>query len=262
MIYLKTAEEIELMRESNQLVSRTHAEIAKHIDVGVSTLELDRIAYEFIRDHGAVPGFLNYNGFPNSACISVNDVVVHGIPNDYRLQDGDVVSIDIGAYKNGMHGDSCYTFEVGNVSAEVKDLLRVTRESLYLGIENAVAGKRIGDIAHAVQIHAEAAGYGVVRELVGHGIGKSLHESPEVPNYGRRGTGPKLDAGMCLAIEPMITLGKRFIRQDDDGWTIRTADHKPAAHFEHTVAITNGAADILSDFSIIDEAVKLKRNKK
>ena len=259
MIYLKTAEEIELMRESNRLVSMTHAELAGHIDVGISTLEIDKIAYEFICDHGAVPGFLDYNGFPNSVCISVNDVVVHGIPDNYRLQDGDIVSIDIGAYKNGMHGDSCYTFEVGNVRQEIRDLLRVTRESLYLGIEMAVEGNRIGDIGHAVQIHAEKAGYGVVRELVGHGIGRDLHESPEVPNYGRRGTGPKLEAGMCIAIEPMITMGKRFIRQDKDGWTIRTADKKPAAHFEHTVAITKGNADILSDFSIIDKAIELKK---
>ncbi len=258
MIYLKTAEEIELMRESNLLVSRTHAEVAKHIEVGVSTLSLDKIVYEFIHDNGAVPGFLDYNGFPNSACISVNDVVVHGIPTDYRLQDGDIVSIDIGAYKNGMHGDSCYTFEVGNVSDEVKNLLKVTRESLFHGIEMAVAGNRIGDIGHAVQLHAEKAGYGVVRELVGHGIGRDLHESPEVPNYGRRGTGSKIENGMCLAIEPMITMGKRFIRQDKDGWTIRTADKKPAAHFEHTVAIINGKADILSDFSIIDNEIKLK----
>jgi len=259
MIYLKTADEIELMRESNRLVSLTHAEIAKHIKIGISTLEIDRIAHEFLLDHGATPGFLNYNGFPNSVCISVNDVVVHGIPNDYQLQDGDIVSIDIGAYKNGMHGDSCYTFEVGNVDENVRKLLRVTRESLYKGIEKAVAGNRIGDIGHAVQKHAEKFGFGVVRELVGHGIGRDLHESPEVPNYGRQGTGPKIDVGMCLAVEPMITLGKRFIKQDDDGWTIRTADHKPAAHFEHTMAITNGKADILSDFSIIDETLKLKQ---
>lgn len=258
MIYLKTAEEIELMRESNLLVSKTHAEIAKHIGIGISTLEIDKIAYEFISDNGAVPGFLDYNGFPNSVCISVNDVVVHGIPNDYRLQDGDIVSIDIGAYKNGMHGDSSFTFEIGDVRQEVKDLLKVTRESLFLGIEMAVEGNRVGDIGHAVQMHAEKAGYGVVRELVGHGIGRDLHESPEVPNFGRRGTGPKLEAGMCIAIEPMITMGKRFIRQDKDGWTIRTADRKPAAHFEHTIAITNGKADILSDFSIIDQAIKFK----
>jgi methionyl aminopeptidase len=175
------------------------------------------------------------------------------------LQDGDIVSIDIGAYKNGMHGDSCYTFEIGNVDENVRKLLRVTRESLYKGIEKAIAGNRIGDIGHAVQKHAESFGYGVVRELVGHGIGRDLHESPEVPNYGRQGTGPKLDTGMCIAVEPMITLGKRFIKQDDDGWTIRTADHKPAAHFEHTMAITNGKADILSDFSIIDETLKLNQ---
>lgn len=256
MIYLKTAEEIELMRESNLLVSKTHAEIAKCIKPGINTLEIDKIAETFIRDNGAVPGFLNYGGFPKSVCISVNDVVVHGIPGDYLLKDGDIVSVDVGAYKNGMHGDSCYTFEVGEVDPQIKHLLQITREALYKGIEMATEGNRIGDIGHAVQIHAETEGYGVVRELVGHGIGHDLHEDPEVPNYGRRGTGPKLKKGMCIAIEPMITLGKRFIHQEDDGWTIRTADRKVAAHFEHTMAITKGKADILSDFRMIDEAVK------
>jgi methionyl aminopeptidase len=261
MIFLKTTEEIELMRESNLLVSKTHAEIAKIIKIGISTLEIDKLAYEFITDHGAVPGFLNYNGFPNSVCISINDVVVHGIPNDYRLKDGDIVSIDIGVYKNGMHGDSCYTFEIGNVKPEIHQLVIATRESLYKGIDVAVAGNRLGDIGHAVQKHAESFGYGVVRELVGHGIGHELHENPEVPNYGRPGTGVKLESGMCIAIEPMITMGKRFIQQSNDGWTIRTRDGKPAAHFEHTIAIRNEKADILSDFSIIDKEVKLKKEK-
>ncbi len=256
MIYLKTEEEIEMMRESNRIVSMTHAEIARVIKPGMTTIAIDKLADEFIRDMGAVPGFLNYSGFPNSVCISVNDVVVHGIPDDTALEDGDIVSIDIGAVKNGFNGDSCFTFEVGTVSDQVKHLLRITRESLYKGIEMAVNGNRIGDIAHAIQQHAENNGYGVVRELVGHGIGKNLHEEPEVPNFGRKGTGHKLQRGMCIAIEPMITMGKRFIRQEKDGWTIRTTDHKPAAHFEHTVAITKGKADILSDFSIIDKAVE------
>ncbi|MGC9332129.1 MAG: type I methionyl aminopeptidase [Bacteroidales bacterium] len=256
MIYLKTEEEIELMRESNRIVSMTHAEIARVIKPGISTIAIDKLADEFIRDMGAVPGFLNYDGFPNSVCISVNDVVVHGIPDDTVLEDGDIVSVDIGAVKNGFNGDSCFTFEVGNVDVKVKHLLQVTRESLYKGIEMAVHGNRIGDIGNAVQKHAEKHGYGVVRELVGHGIGKNLHEEPEVPNFGRKGTGPKLQQGMCIAIEPMITMGKRFIRQEKNGWTIRTIDHKPAAHFEHTIAITKVKVDILSDFSIIDKAVE------
>ncbi len=256
MIYLKTEEEIERIRECNRIVSMTHAEIARVIKPGISTLTIDKLADEFIRDMDAVPGFLNYAGFPNSVCISVNDVVVHGIPDDTVLENGDVVSIDIGAVKNGFNGDSCFTFEVGIVDEQVKHLLKVTRESLYKGIEMAVHGNRIGDIGHAVQLYAEKYGYGVVRELVGHGIGKNLHEEPEVPNFGRKGTGPKLQRGMCIAIEPMITMGKRFVRQEKDGWTIRTIDHKPAAHFEHTVAITKDKADILSDFSIIDKAVE------
>ncbi|MEA3447653.1 MAG: type I methionyl aminopeptidase [Bacteroidota bacterium] len=256
MIYLKTEEEIERMRESNRIVSMTHAEIARVIKPGISTISIDKLSDEFIRDMGAVPGFLNYSGFPNSVCISVNDVVVHGIPDDTVLEDGDVVSVDIGAVKNGFNGDSCFTFEVGNVDEQLKHLLQVTRESLYKGIEKAVPGNRIGDIGHAVQQHAEKHSYGVVRELVGHGIGADLHEEPEVPNFGRKGTGPKMQRGMCIAIEPMITMGKRFIRQEKDGWTIRTIDHKPSAHFEHTIAITKGKADILSDFSIIDKAVE------
>lgn len=262
MIYLKTEEEIELMRQSNQLVSMTHARLAQSIEPGISTAALDKIADEFIRDHGAVPGFLNYAGFPKSVCISVNDVVVHGIPGDYILQEGDVVSIDIGAYKNGFHGDSCYTFEVGEVDETVRKLLKITREALYKAIEVVKEGNRVGDIGYAVQSHSEQAGYGVVRELVGHGIGKDLHESPEIPNFGRRGTGPKLQTGMCIAVEPMITLGKRFITQEDDGWTIRTRDNKPAAHFEHTMAVRKDKADILSDFSIIDKAVEQNKMNK
>lgn len=261
MIYLKTEDEIELMRKSNLIVSKTHAEIAKFIKPGISTIKIDKIADEFIRDNGATPGFLNYSGFPNSVCISVNDVVVHGIPDDYELRDGDIVSIDIGAYKNGFNGDSCYTFEVGEIDKNVHNLLKVTRESLYKGIEQAVEGNRIGDIGHAVQKHAEEAGYSVVRELVGHGIGKKLHEEPEIPNYGRKGTGHKIQRGMCIAVEPMINLGKRFVKQEKDGWTIKTVDNKQSAHFEHTMAITDNKADILSDFSIIDKEIKKQKNK-
>lgn len=262
MIHIKTEKGIEYLRGCNILVSQTHAHVAGFIAPGVTTLELDKIIDDFIRDHDAVPGFLNYQGYPNSACISVNDVVVHGIPSEYRLKEGDIVSIDIGVVKNGYNGDSCYTFAVGEVADDVKRLMRVTRESLYKGIEAAIHGNRVGDIGYAVQMHAESNGYSVVRELVGHGVGKSLHESPEVPNYGRRGRGPKLKENMCIAIEPMINMGERYIRQESDGWTIRTTDQKPSAHFEHSIAIRKGEADILSDFNIIDEAVeKQKLNK-
>ena len=246
MIFVKTGEEIELLRESNRLVGMTLGEMAKHIRPGISTLELDRIAEEFIRDHGAEPGFLGYGGFPNTLCISVNDVVVHGIPSEKCvLQEGDIVSIDCGTLKNGFYGDSAYTFEVGEVDEEIRKLLRVTKESLYKGIGKAVAGMRIGDIGHAVQSHCEAEGYSVVREMVGHGVGHDLHEEPQVPNYGRQGQGVKLKEGMVIAIEPMINLGKRHIYQEADGWTIRTRDKKPAAHFEHTVAVGKNSADIL-----------------
>ena len=246
MIYLKTDEEIELMRESNLLVGMTLGEMAKWIAPGITTLKLDKIAEEFIRDHGAQPGFLGYGGFPNTLCISVNEVIVHGIPNSYALREGDIVSIDCGAVKNGFNGDSAYTFCVGEVAPEIKQLLKTTKESLYLGIEHAVEGKRIGDIGHAVQTYCEARGYSVVRELCGHGIGKKLHEEPNVPNYGRPGTGPLLKNGMCIAIEPMINEGTAAIKQMPDGWTVKTKDGKLSAHFEHTVAITANGPLILT----------------
>lgn len=258
MIFLKTEDEIDLLRAANQLVSKTHAELAKAIRPGVTTAELDRLAEEFIRDHGAIPtfkGFPNpYGGpFPASICASVNDEVVHGIPNDKPLKEGDIVSIDCGTLLDGFNGDSCYTFCVGEVSDEVKQLLKVTKESLYLGIEAAIAGKRIGDIGHAVQAHCEAHGYGVVREFVGHGIGKEMHEDPQVPNYGRQGNGPLIKNGLCLAIEPMITLGSPKIGMMPDRWTIKTLDGKCAAHFEHTVAVHHGKAEILSSFDEIEK---------
>ena len=253
-IFLKTEDEIELMRQANQLVGRTLGELAKHIKPGVTTLQLDRIADEFIRDNGAIPtfkGFPNpYGGpFPASICTSVNDVVVHGVPNDKTvLKDGDIISIDCGTKLNGFCGDSCYTFCVGEVSEEVKELLRTTKESLYKGIGQAVAGRHLGDISSAVQDHCEAHGYGIVRELTGHGIGREMHEDPQVPNYGRRGNGVMLKNSMCIAIEPMITMGKRDIWLDKDRWSVRTRDCKPAAHFEHTVVVRRGEAEILSSF--------------
>lgn len=253
MVTLKTDEEIELLRQSNLLVSKTHAAVASLMRPGVKTREIDRVAEEFIRDNGGTPGFKGYQGFPNALCISVNDQVVHGIPSGYELKEGDIVSVDCGVYKNGYHGDSAYTFAVGEIPEEVEKLLRVTKESLFLGIEKAIVGNRLGDIGHAVQMHAEKNGFSVVREMVGHGIGRNLHESPEVPNYGKKGSGMKLKNGLVIAIEPMINLGKRFILQNSDGWTIRTSDGKPSAHFEHSVAIRPGKADILSDFTIIEE---------
>jgi methionyl aminopeptidase len=257
-LYYKTKEEIELIRESSLLVGKTLAEVAKIIKPGATTLSLDKVAYEFISDNKAIPAFLDYNGFPNSLCISVNSQVVHGIPGKYELKDGDIVSVDCGVIKNKFFGDSAYTFAVGEVKPEVLDLLKVTKESLYKAIEVSVSGKRLGDIGEAVQSHAEQHGYSVVRELVGHGIGQSLHESPEVPNYGKKGTGLKLQEGLVIAIEPMINLGKKAIRQENDGWTIRTADNLPSAHFEHTVAIGKNKADILSSFDYIEEVLNKK----
>jgi methionyl aminopeptidase len=254
MILIKTADEIELMRESNVLVSLTLAELAKYIKPGVSTERLDQIAEAFIRDHGAVPGFLGYQGYPKTLCTSVNSEVVHGIPSEkVILKEGDQLSVDCGVVKNGFYGDTAFSFEVGEVSAEVRRLLDITRECLQKGVEQAVEGKRIGDIGNAVQNHAESMGYTVVREMVGHGLGRHLHEAPEVPNYGRRGTGPKLKKGMVICIEPMINMGRRQIKQDPDGWTIRTADKRPSAHFEWAVAIDKGKADVLSTFSYIDD---------
>lgn len=257
-LYYKTKEEIELIRESSLLVAKTLAEVAKVIKPGVTTLSLDKVAYEFINDNKAIPAFLNYSGFPNSLCISVNSHVVHGIPNNYELKDGDIVSVDCGVVKNKFFGDSAYTFAIGEVKPEVLNLLKVTKESLYKGIEMAVAGKRLGDIGEAVQTYAETNGYSVVRELVGHGIGLNLHEAPEVPNYGKKGAGLKLEEGLVIAIEPMINLGKKAIIQENDGWTIRTADNLPSAHFEHTITIGKNKADILSSFEYIEEALKKK----
>lgn len=258
MIFLKTEDEIEIMREANLLVGRTLAEIGKAIKPGVTTKQLDKIADEYIRDNGATPTFLGfpnpYGGpFPASICTSVNEQVVHGIPNDEPLKDGDIVSVDCGTLLNGYNGDSCYTFCVGEVSDEVKALLRTTKESLCKGIETACAGKRIGDIGYAVQQHCESHSYGVVREFVGHGIGKEMHEEPAVPNYGRRGNGTMLKNGMCIAIEPMITLGTPKVYMMPDKWTIITQDHKPSAHFEHTIAIHHGKPDILSSFEEIEK---------
>ena len=260
MIFLKTEDEIELLRQSNMLVGKTLAEVAKLIKPGVTTAALDKLAEEFIRDNGAIPtfkGFPNQFGvpFPASICTSVNDQVVHGIPNDVPLKEGDVVSVDCGTLLNGFCGDSAYTFCVGEVDSKIRELLRITKEALYLGIKNAVHGKRIGDIGYAIQQHCESSDYGVVREFVGHGIGKEMHEAPQVPKYGRRGTGILLKQGMCIAIEPMITLGSCHIFMENDGWTVRTRDFKVAAHFEHTVAVRMGKADILSSFEFIEEVL-------
>jgi len=258
-IFLKTEDEIELMRQANQLVGKTLGELEKHIKPGVTTLQLDKIADEFIRDHGAIPTFKNFPNpfggpFPASICTSVNDVVVHGVPDSKTvLKDGDIISIDCGTLLDGFNGDSCYTFCVGDVSPEVRQLLRITKESLYLGIEQATAGKRVGDIGDTVQTYCESHGYGVVRELTGHGIGKEMHEDPQIPNYGRRGNGALLKSGMCIAIEPMITMGNRQIWMMPDKWTIRTRDGKPAAHFEHTIAIRRGKAEILSSFDEVEQ---------
>jgi methionyl aminopeptidase len=262
-IYLKTEEEITLMRAANRLVGSTLGELAKHIKPGVSTAELNRIADTFIRDHGAVPTFLGFPNpygpeFPASICTSVNECVVHGVPSDKQiLKEGDVISIDCGTLLDGFNGDSAYTFPVGEISDDVRKLLRTTKESLYLGIEQAVHGNHIGDIGSAVQEHCEAQGYGVVRELCGHGIGKKMHEDPQVPNYGRRGNGTKLKAGMCIAIEPMITQGDRKIWLMPDKWSVHTRDKKYAAHYEHTIAICKGKAEILSSFEEIEKTVTI-----
>ena len=257
MIYYKSEEEVELVRKSSLLVAKTHAEIAKLIKPGISSLELDKIAEEFIRDNGGEPAFKGYNGFPCTLCASPNEVVVHGIPNNEPINDGTILSIDCGVFMNGFYGDSAYTYEVGEVQKEIQMLLKVTKESLYKGIENAVSGKRIGDIGYAIQEHAEKNDYGVVREMIGHGIGKKLHESPEVPNYGKRGSGIKLKKGLVIAIEPMINMGTRDIMQHSDGWTITTLDKKPSAHFEHTVVVREGEAEILSSFKEIENIIKL-----
>jgi len=257
MIYLKTDDDLVFLRESGQIVAKALGTVAEYINPGITTKYLDQIAEEYIRSCGAVPSFLNYNGFPASLCISLNDVVVHGIPTKEQvLQEGDIVSVDCGALKNGFHGDSAYTFRVGDVSKETEALLRTTKESLYQGIAQAVEGKRVGDIGFAVQEYCQRRGYTVVREMVGHGVGRNLHEDPEVPNVGKRGSGPQLKAGMVIAIEPMINMGSRNIVMERDGWTVRTADRKPSAHFEHTIAIRkNGGAEILTSFDYIQQVL-------
>jgi methionyl aminopeptidase len=257
LIY-KSEEEIELIRRSATVLSRTLAEIAKEIKPGVKTIALDKLAFSFIQDNGGTPAFLNYNGFPYSLCISVNDQIVHGFPSEYELKDGDIISVDGGVVLNGYISDSAYTFGVGELSPEVEQLLKVTKESLYKGVSQAVVGKRVGDISYAVQDHVQQYGYGIVKELVGHGVGIELHEKPEVPNYGQRGKGNKLERGMVIAIEPMINLGKAGVKFWDDGWTVSTIDAKPSAHFEHTVAINKGEPDILTTFSFIDEVLNKK----
>lgn len=264
MIFLKTEDEIELMRAANQLVAKTLAEVCKAIKPGVTTAQLDQVAEEFIRDHGAEPTFKGFpnpygNDFPGSICTSVNEVVVHGVPNDTTvLKDGDIISVDCGALLNGYNGDSCYTFQVGEVRTDIRQLLRTTKEALYKGIETAVTGHRVGDISYSVQSHCEAAGYGIVREFVGHGIGKEMHEDPQVPNYGRRGQGKQLKNGLCIAIEPMITMGTYEVYMMPDKWTIKTRDGKAAAHFEHTIAIHHGKPDILSSFEEIEQLEALR----
>jgi len=257
MIYLKTEDDLVFLRESGQIVAKALGECAKYVKPGISTKQLDVIAEDFIRSCGAIPSFLNYEGFPATLCISVNEVVVHGFPSDkVILKDGDIVSLDCGAVKNGFHGDSAYTFRVGEVRDEVVDLLRTTKESLYKGIEQAVEGKRIGDIGNAVQEYCQRRGYTVVRELVGHGVGRNLHEDPDVPNVGKRGSGVKLKEGMVIAIEPMINMGTKNVVMERDGWTVRTLDRKPSAHFENTIAIRKGReAEILTNFDYIKEAL-------
>ncbi|MDH3323058.1 MAG: type I methionyl aminopeptidase [Flavobacteriaceae bacterium] len=260
MIPIKTPEEIELIRESALIVSRTLGEIAKAIKPGITSLELDKIAEEHIRDHGAIPGFLGLYDFPNTLCMSPNEQIVHGIPNKTPLKEGDIISVDCGALKNGFYGDHAYTFAIGEIAAETKKLLEVTKESLYRGIRQFKAGNRVGDVGYAIQHYTESHGYGVVRELVGHGLGREMHEDPEMPNYGKRGRGKKFKEGMVVAIEPMINLGTQRIKQYSDGWTIKTADMKPSAHFEHDVAIVNGKPELLSTFKYIYDALGIESN--
>lgn len=261
MIHYKTEAEIAIMRQSALLVSSTLAEVAKILKPGLKTIDIDGFIGTIIKDHGATPSFLNFHGYPFNSCISVNDVVVHGFPNKKELQEGDIVSIDIGVYKNNYHGDHAYTFMIGKPSEDVVKLVKITKESLYKGIEKAVVGSRIGDVAFAIQEHTEKKnGYGVVRELVGHGLGKAMHEDPQVPNYGKRGSGPVLKDGLVLAIEPMINLGKKEVYTEDDGWTVRTKDGKPSVHFEHDVCVRRGKADILSNYADIEKAEKENSN--
>ncbi len=256
MIHYKSLEEIEIIKEGAEILGQAHGEVARMVKPGVKTGDLDKVAEAFIQDHGGKPSFKNYNGFPSALCISVNENVVHGFPGPYELREGDIISIDCGVYFKGFHSDCAYTYPIGTVSDEVLKLLKVTKESLYKGIEVAVAGNRIGDIGFAVQQHVSTYGYGIVRELVGHGVGKSLHEGPEVPNYGKRGKGTLLKHGMVIAIEPMINLGTRNVIQESDGWTIRTSDRKPSAHYEHTVAVLETGTEILTTHKYIEEVFK------
>jgi methionyl aminopeptidase len=261
MMISKTNQEVERMRQSALLVSKTLTEVAGLLKPGITTLSIDKVIGEFIQDHKAIPSFLNYHGYPFNSCLSVNDVVVHGFPGNNELKEGDIISVDIGVILDEWHGDHAYTFAIGDPGEEVMQLIKVTKESLYKGIEKAVAGNRVGDIAFAIQEHTEKKyGYGVVRELVGHGLGKNLHEDPQVPNYGKRGSGAKLKEGLVLAIEPMINLGKKEVFTEQDGWTVRTKDGKPSVHFEHDVCIRKNKADILSDYSIIEKAEKANSN--
>ncbi|PSG91618.1 type I methionyl aminopeptidase [Aurantibacter aestuarii] len=260
MIIAKTLEEIELMRESALIVSRTLGEVAKAIKPGVTTLQLDKIAEEYIRSQGAIPGFLGLYDFPNTLCMSPNSQVVHGIPNNTPLEEGDIISVDCGAIKNGFYGDHAYTFAVGEIDLETEKLLAVTKQSLYEGIKEFKIGNRVGDVGYAIQKYCEDHGYGVVRELVGHGLGRVMHEDPEMPNYGKRGRGKKFIEGMVVAIEPMINLGTKNIKQHRDGWTITTKDNKPSAHFEHDVAIVNGKPELLSTFKYIYDALGIVSN--
>lgn len=255
MMICKTTEQVALMRQSALLVSKTLTEVARQLKPGITTFSIDKMIGEFVRDHQAVPSFLNYHGYPFNSCISVNEVVVHGFPGKNELKEGDIVSVDVGVILNGWHGDHAYTFAIGDPGPELMQLIRVTKESLYKGIEKAVVGNRVGDIAFAIQEHTEKKhGYGVVRELVGHGLGKNLHEDPQVPNYGKRGTGQKLKDGLVLAIEPMINLGKKEVYTESDGWTVKTKDGKPSVHFEHDVCVRKNKADILSDYTPIEKA--------
>ena len=255
MVTIKSDREVQLMREAGRIVALAHQEVKKHIKAGVTTMELDEIVERVIRNYDAIPSFKGYGGFPNTLCASLNEQVVHGIPDDNPLNNGDIISMDCGVVMNGYYGDSAYTYEVGEVSKEVKDLLIRTKESLYLGIDQAISGNRIGDIGFAIQRYVEQFGYGVVRELVGHGVGRNLHESPEVPNHGRRGKGVMLKEGLVIAIEPMINMGTKRILQHNDGWTITTFDNKPSAHFEHTIVVRKGKAEILSSFEEIEKKI-------
>lgn len=262
MIHYKTAEDIQIIKEGALILGQAHGEVASLVKPGVKTKDLDKVAEEYIKDHGGSPSFKGYNGFPAALCISVNETVVHGFPSDYELKETDIISVDCGVYFKGFHSDSAYTYPLEGVSQEVLDLLDRTYDSLYLGIEQAKVGNRIGEISFAIQNYVEQFGYGVVRELVGHGVGKDLHEDPEVPNYGKRGKGAKIKAGMVFAIEPMINLGTKGVVQENDGWTIRTADRRPSAHFEHTVAVLEDKTEVLTTHKYIEENYKYKwRNK-